>query len=263
MGKMNVLLFYFSGTGNTRWAAEKLCALLSQNGVFTRCVSIEDAPENLAAAVAGADRVGFAFPVYAANLPPIMRSFLARLAKEVPKGGGKPFFVLTTAGFCDGCGPYEVKKALNRRDFRLVGYAGLRIASNTPKAKPIPAEEMAARLSKAESALSRLAGRLRAGRRTVPFGPYRIGFFRKSAVAALRSANERFSVDGGRCSGCGRCAQLCPTKSIVRDGGAVKFLPTCTSCMRCFNNCPQDAILYNGEFLPRDRYGRYRGPEQI
>jgi MinD superfamily P-loop ATPase containing an inserted ferredoxin domain len=259
---MNVLLFYFSGTGNTRWASEKLCAVLSGDGVLARCVSIEDAAEDLAADVLAADMVGFAFPVYAANLPPVMRSFLGRLGREVPRcGGKKPYFVVTTAGYSDGCGPYEVKKALKRRDFRLVGYAGVRIASNTPKTKRLSDEEMAERLSTAEKALTRLAGRLRAGKKSVPFGPYRIGFFRKAAVSALKTAHTRFSVDGSRCDGCGRCGELCPTKSIVRDGGAWKFLPSCTSCMRCYNSCPQDAILFNGEFLPHGQYARYRGPD--
>jgi indolepyruvate ferredoxin oxidoreductase, alpha subunit len=36
---------------------------------------------------------------------------------------------------------------------------------------------------------------------------------------AIIVENERVSIDGTQCDGCGLCAQVCPSKSIVQDGG--------------------------------------------
>jgi ferredoxin len=51
-------------------------------------------------------------------------------------------------------------------------------------------------------------------------------------------------IDLGRCTGCGRCAKLCPTRAVeVRAGKAAIVAPrACTFCEVCETYCPEGAI---------------------
>jgi len=51
-------------------------------------------------------------------------------------------------------------------------------------------------------------------------------------------------IDKQRCTGCGRCAQLCPTQAVeLRGALAVIVRPeACTFCDVCESYCPEGAI---------------------
>jgi ferredoxin len=44
------------------------------------------------------------------------------------------------------------------------------------------------------------------------------------------------------CTGCGICAQVCPTASITMQGKNPVWASSCEQCMRCVNTCPHQAI---------------------
>ena len=51
-------------------------------------------------------------------------------------------------------------------------------------------------------------------------------------------------LDDARCTGCGRCAAVCPTGCLANDG-AVVWLPRpldCVRCGACEMVCPTSAI---------------------
>lgn len=71
------------------------------------------------------------------------------------------------------------------------------------------------------------------------------GVARRPTIAHAPAAGEAapILVDPARCSGCGTCAEVCPTKSLAFNG---KFGPggaeACLSCFDCVEACPQDAL---------------------
>jgi ferredoxin len=45
-----------------------------------------------------------------------------------------------------------------------------------------------------------------------------------------------------KCTGCGSCADVCPTEAITVDDVAVVDDNECTDCGSCVDECPEEAI---------------------
>jgi flavodoxin len=69
------MIFYFSGTGNTRWAAEQLAAAMGERLLFI--------PDELNTAceytLTEDERIGFCFPVHGWQPPHIVREFIRKM----------------------------------------------------------------------------------------------------------------------------------------------------------------------------------------
>lgn len=258
--------FYFSGTGNTKWAAEQLHKTAENKGILSRLYSIEQKSTDLNGLMNDTDVIGIAFPVYAMNIPEIMKQFLARLNQTLAPGAAPlPLFVLTTVGFADGCGPYEVVSRFSPRTVKLTGYAGLKICSNitTPvaRADPLPPGELQKRLETAKNKINALVDALAAGKKKIEPGVYRIALFRKQMSAMPKKAYEQLSIDAKTCNSCMTCADNCPSDAIKRnDAGKLDILSGCTACMRCYNFCPTASVWHSGVYADPKEYVRYRGP---
>jgi dissimilatory sulfite reductase (desulfoviridin) alpha/beta subunit len=51
-------------------------------------------------------------------------------------------------------------------------------------------------------------------------------------------------VDEKRCSGCGKCVEVCPTGAItISRSTAIIDQQRCSQCQACFDACPEQAIL--------------------
>ncbi len=77
-------------------------------------------------------------------------------------------------------------------------------------------------------------------------------------VQPLSTAHGPFAaveLDAENCSGCGLCAQFCPTDALcyIGDGASfsLEFTPArCVGCGLCATACPEDAIRFGPELSP-------------
>ena len=81
--------FYFSGTGNTKWTVEQFDRIIREKGHEGFVYSI-DQNEDMTDAfltniIERSDMVGFASPIYASDIAPIMRNFIEAHSKCVTK----------------------------------------------------------------------------------------------------------------------------------------------------------------------------------
>lgn len=86
---------YFSGTGNTKFCAEKFLEHFDNPQIF----SIEDG--GAVPAISKSRDIVFAYPIYYSNMPKIVRDFIERNS-DIWRG--KNIYIITTMGLFSGDG---------------------------------------------------------------------------------------------------------------------------------------------------------------
>ncbi|MEZ4813192.1 MAG: EFR1 family ferrodoxin [Caldisericia bacterium] len=122
-GKISI--FHFSGTGNTKWVAEKTSEKLSLKGFEANAYSIEKLnpkdifPDDF-------EQVGIMFPVYSSTAPPPMIEFL----KELPKANGTPVFAVACAWLFGGHTAYDYTNQLSEKGYKPYLFANVLMPNN-------------------------------------------------------------------------------------------------------------------------------------
>lgn len=254
---MDVAILFFSGTGNTRWAAGYLAERLEAGG---HRVLVHDLEEGLPSDLEARDRIVLAHPIYGANLPRIVSA----VSRSPGFPSGLPLNVLATFGYVNALGYFRECRALG---LPIHSYYNLRMFNNvtTPsvRGRIIPAGIRIAQRAKIEASLDAIAKSIASGARKIEgLGPYLLPglVIGRLSRDRLRDSWKSLSVDPGLCTHCLRCAKSCPSASIEVAGTAFRFLETCTACMRCYNSCPVQAILVDGKYADPSAFPRYHGP---
>ena len=57
-----------------------------------------------------------------------------------------------------------------------------------------------------------------------------------------------------KCTACGICAKLCPSRNIVITEGKPVWQHRCEQCFACLQWCPEEAIQYGKNTKNKKRY---------
>ena len=233
------MIAYFSGTGNSRYAAEALAFHLADEAVpldpLIRSGGTLSVP-------AGRPFV-LAAPIYAWGLPDdVMR--LVRSA-EIPRG--LPVYAVVTMGSQTGAAARRCRRAFAARGADFRGLCGVAMPNNFIVGSGAPApDEARAILAAADGALAGLAEAIRSGRPIAPtdrtpLGPVLSGPVHAMFTAWGRRAARSYRVTGD-CVSCGKCARDCPKGNVVLRDGRPVFGKNCMFCLSCLQHCPAGAI---------------------
>ena len=266
---MKLSTFFFSGTGNTRWAVETFNAIIREKDHQAAMFSIDFGEnltdEHILKIVQDADCIGLATPIYGGDIPPIMKGFIDRLIKILkPVQTEKKVFVINTFGYVNAFGPNEMKKLLAGSGLVLTAYVNIQLCNNVIVTQPVDRELLNKRMARGKAELIRLADRLLSGRKRIKgHGPQLMigAMIRKKVPEAIARHHQTLGVHSETCTRCMTCVNNCPTQSILFDEGeGFTFLPGCTACMRCYNFCPTGSITMNGVYADPNEVPRYQGP---
>ena len=277
------MIFYFSGTGNTRWAAIKLASATQERLIDIaeemRRMKTSGAEKTEPFILKEGERLGFVFPVHGWRVPRLVREFISRLRLSLVENSSaetsihSPFiYAVCTAGDTIGLTIENLNDTLSENGtlsslglseissaYSLImpeSYVGLPFMDVDPKEKEIKKKEKSALELEVicEEVFNRKEGINRLVKGPVPWFFTKIvgGFFEHVLIT-----DKRFHVTKEKCVKCGICANVCPVSDIEgRKGEMPKWLhhKDCLTCFCCYHHCPHHAIEFGHQTQKKGQY---------
>lgn len=233
----DVDLYWFSGTGNTLFIAQKAKEILETRGY--RC-TLTAITRTCSVPAETGKTLGICVPVAVQGTYPIVWNFL----KKIPAGQGNDVFLVDTLGKYSGGIKGPVKHILTKKGYKPAGAVELVMPNLFMK----KAEE-AGREQKIADAVEQLAvfcRHLDAGTaewKDIPlYSDIMSSFFRSKRLAELWTKLFRKTV-AGTCINCGTCVRLCPQNCVDADSRHIdEKSDACILCQRCMEYCPVNAV---------------------
>ena len=263
-----MMLFYFSGTGNTWWVSERIAAALKEKGIEASAHSIEQvSAEQARIFLADADMVGFGFPIYGSDVPRIFLRFLKALPEQTQ---GKDTFGYVTQLGWSGDGFNFLRGLVESKGYRLRWAAEFNMPNNIaipffPFPYSADYDRFTPQLQKCEQKIRQVCQKIVTGQNWREHSD----IFSRASAWIQRGpfrwmhdwGGKLWSVDAEACTSCERCARICPVGNIRMADGFPVHGDDCVLCLRCFNYCPTLAIHYAGMSNQRaEQNPPFKGP---
>lgn len=240
-------LFYFSGTGNSLWAAKEI----QRNNPNAELIPITKFNRN----AIEDDNIGFIFPCYCLNVPAFIRNFISGLtfSNENPY-----IFAVVTHNSVPGRTLYELDTILKKKGKNLSFGADLLMPGNSVILKDYtnPREEVEQRLNNAPASLEKIIKDINSKKERNSYA--KIKFLKK-----VKTGFEEFALNNlymptpfwsdNNCNSCGTCSKVCPTGSVKVNNKKPKWSKGCVACLACFHWCPKSAIQMEKYTFDRPR----------
>ena len=243
---MKIALFYFSGTGNTKFVCDRFKIFIEQKNNSIDLYNIElirnESTNTVSTIINQANLIGFAYPIHGANLPKIVDDFLNSFFLDGSRN--KDVFIISTVGVINAYGPFIIKKRLQRSGLHLKWHYVYRTINNTAVRK-VDAIQLEEKHRKQTLPFTKFCNSVITNETYCNgIGPWIVGGYivRRMLRKTIENHYKAFYVDSSLCTKCNLCIDNCPTKSINYQHNGFIFSQTCTTCLRCINKCPVDAI---------------------
>ena len=254
------MIFYFSGTGNSKWAAKYVAEATADRLLYIPDEMRGDMTYTLQAG----ERLGFVIPVHGWRPPVLVRNFLSK-CQFVATGPVYTYLVYTagdsigkaTEMFEADVAPHGLTLSAALSLIMPESYVGLPFMDVDKPEKERAKKQRATTELKQFVTDTILAGAT--GVRQLVRGPLPAlfsgvigGFFTRYLIT-----DKRFHVDSDRCTHCGLCASVCPVHDISGGKGTEpvwKHQGTCLTCFACYHHCPVHAIEFGRQTQHKGQY---------
>lgn len=249
----NIVIYYFTGTGNARNVATWIAGTAQEN----QQVDIVDIskidrknipmpPEN--------SLIGFCSPTHGFNYPPVMMYFIFRFPKA---NGNKIFLINTRAGLkfsriyfpgLSGIALLLPAIVLLLKGYKVIGMRPIDLPSNWISLHPGLNEKAAGQIHERCKRISiNFANKIFRGKKDYHALYDLIQDLLIAPIAVLYFFVGRFVLAktfyaNSKCNNCDLCIDNCPVKAIEKVDNRPFWTFKCESCMRCMNECPHRAI---------------------
>jgi NAD-dependent dihydropyrimidine dehydrogenase PreA subunit/flavodoxin len=259
------MVFYFTGTGNSRWIAQCMAEAFSEEAVAMSAFLKDERIVLPTFTLRANERLGFVFPVHAWGAPQPVCKFIEQL--QLRTYDGQLIYGVFTCG--DECGR---TREMFVKMIREKGWDSRHVYSvqmpNTYIVFPgfdVDAKEIeTAKIAKARLLLPSVIKAINDDR---PIEAYRKGSlsFLKSRVIYPQfikhamSSRPFYTTDA--CIACGRCVEFCPVRNLSMKDRKPLWGNRCVQCLSCIHRCPARAIEYGRVTRNKGRYYFRENPQ--
>jgi len=243
------MIFYFTGTGNSLYAAQRIELAFGnpmvdigravKHGVYEYDVSEQK-------------RIGFVVPTFAGTLPGIVGEFLEKLT--LLGYTGQYVFGAFTCGESSEQECAALRTMLENKGIGFNGSFTIVMPDNFIVWSNVPPEDKLSRiLENADRMIDSMIEKL---------ASYENGEIQTGAPRMLYMPIQNISSGAGtsvlyadeKCTGCGKCAERCPLGCVKISDGKPTWEGRCTMCFACLHRCPRKAIQHGKDTLNKGRY---------
>lgn len=246
------MIFYFSGTGNTKYLAGKISERMGE-----RLVSIADALKSgeVVFTAEKGESVGFVIPVYFSGVPKCVREFIGKM-KLTLSGDNYIFTALSCGGSTANAGKM-LKTLLSEKGIEVNAAYSVVMVDNYIPMYNIPSQEEANRMLEEINPKIELLKEKIAEKKDGDFDSNKGAKIMTALMypfyKPFRKTKKFYATD--KCISCGKCESGCVDKAIeIRNGKPVWIKSECTQCLRCINACPTRAIQFGKKTEKRNRF---------
>lgn len=242
------IIFVFTGTGNSLWAAKEISKELDN------CEIVSMNTKNSHLLIDSYESIGFIYPTYAGGIPKRVKKFISIL--NLNNNINSFFFAIATCG--------RISRAQNAISqlYHLLKHKGIKLNygerldmfSNYVVGYEMrdtideEAEQSSIDLKPMVNNIKNHIGN-KLDTRLTP------RHFTSIAFRAIVSNMDKNFEISDECVKCRICEKVCPANNITAPNNSKPhFMHNCEHCLACLQNCPKKAINYKHKTQNRKRY---------
>lgn len=238
------MIYYFSGTGNSKWVAKQVGDKLNY-----QVINIIDINRNEKKLVRKGEVVGFIFPIYAWAPPEIMFDFMKNFTLEE----GAFSFAIGTCVSEAGNTEKLIKKYI-----QLNSAYSINMPNNYIISSDVDSEEIIEKkINEAKESINKICNEIKRRENISRINKGSFSLIKSTIITALfnkYARNTKAFYTEENCSSCGLCEKICPVKCIQLKEGKPVWKGKCLQCLACINRCPEKAIQYGKNTKKHARY---------
>lgn len=232
-----VMLYMFSGSGNTSRVALKVKEVFERKGFECfiekmECVKDIDVDDYA--------YIGLLFPVAIQSTFPLVWTFI----ENMPETTAQNVFMIDTMEQFSGGVVGPVKRILQTKGYNCLAAIEIKMV-NSMQVKPIQREKIAMLNKKAFQQVEPFVIELLDGKGRWARIPLLSDLMRRISTGRKiwTKTSQQLSVREDLCIQCKVCVRHCPVHALTLSQGRIKMdHSVCISCMRCIHQCPKDAF---------------------
>jgi len=250
------VIYYFSGTGNSLFVSKEYESLFEEKNITVDLVDIVDI--DVVKSQAKYDFLIIAFPVYAWMPPRNVTDFV----KKLPNVQKKKTYILATYRHFSGGSLKYLSNLFLKKGYDVCGLFEYLMPQNffVKKQEKQQIEDLIQKTkAKIKKDFQKIESEEKHFKKT-SFFVYVMSKIVSFFFNIFIISKKNYIVDHNKCTFCGLCEQVCPTKNIIvkKKKRNVIFLDHCLFCTRCYNLCPTKAINFKKSKANYVRYDYFK-----